>query len=155
MARLEISFYFDTSTEYSFNQPSVKNQFQHYVSNLIEKLTNQVLNKPLILKLVYRKLSIFNLIQNLSQVRNNLLAIGVKTVWLINCATTANDHFVGTCRATELKLPFENNDKWKQLRDFVLRFASPGATINTFILDRKAKKSIPLSSIRKMIDCKF
>ncbi len=40
MTRLEISFNFDTFTGYSFNQPSVKNQFQHYVSNLIEKLTN-------------------------------------------------------------------------------------------------------------------
>lgn len=66
MTRLEISFCFDASNNYKFNQPSMKNQFHDNASNLIDRLTSSVLNRPKILTLVYRKLSFFNLIQKLS-----------------------------------------------------------------------------------------
>lgn len=76
-------------------------------------------------------------------------------MWLINCATCASGYFVGTHREIELKMTSENKDKWSRLRQLVLKFATPGATINIFLLGRRINNNQPIAKVSKLLDSKF
>ena len=113
MTRLEISFLFPDLPEYSFNQPGMKTQLQQNATRLIDRLVTDVMNNSIVLKELYKSLNFFKFVHNFGLIKNNILVIGSKQVWMVNCATNHKSHFVGTERSLQIRRDCANKDKWR------------------------------------------
>lgn len=100
----------------------MKTFFHHNIHNLITKVTNCVLNDEQVLRAVYRRLSLFDLINHFTSIPNNVLAIGSKHMWIVNCASAHPEQFIGTCRAISFPRLCTDQTKWTRIQNFILRY---------------------------------
>ena len=110
------------------------NHFLPCAKNIVSRIASDVLNAQHVLPLIYKEIDIHDLTHEFSKVRHNLLVIGRTRVYLINATTCHPDHFIGTYREISLKPGLRDVSKWARLHDFVLRFATPGSLITTYLL---------------------
>ena len=82
--------------EFRFHKLPDKTLWHLRVSKAMDKITEEVLNSEEVLNIVYRNLSIHNLLMFLANCETNIMAIGNQNAWIINARTSHKGHFVGT-----------------------------------------------------------
>ena len=123
--------------------------------NLMNKLVTNVLNAECVRSRAYRSLNIPKMIGLIGRVRINLMIIGRDNCWLVNTKTSHREHFVGT------KHTFDSTDSdtsvrsQGKLRNLALRYASPGATVEVYILRGQADMIKPVAVFQKSNDALF
>lgn len=149
MSRLEVSICQDALIKFSPALPSVKTAWYSRIQSALRLLETKALNDPQVLDIAYRKMSLPILLGELSKTEANLLAIGRKNSWLINASTATAYYFTGT------RLPLGLNEKtmdfkaWRKLRDFALRYATPGSTVRVFALHSQSGPQCSVSEFQK------
>ena len=98
MTRLEISCHHVALKRYIFADPSAKTLWHQKMQRALDHLVDNFLNQDRVLTKVYRKLSLTDLITDLSRCEVNLLIVGRSYSWLINARTGHPQHFVGTMK---------------------------------------------------------
>lgn len=133
----------------------MKTFFHSNVAHMMTKFVKNVMNDRQVLPLIYKKLSYFDLINGFTQIPRNLVVLGTKHVWLVNCATSHPSHFVGTVWCINLGIGKVNNAMWMKFMNFVLRFANPGAIIDVYRLDENKRLLSPLITVSKQANARF
>ena len=112
-------------------------------------LVEDVLHDKIVIKHIYKKLSLPHLLGLLGQCPVNLMMIGRENSWIINARTSHRQHFVGTRYTIGLTRQTLETRKWNRLHAFALRYASPGSIIKVFCLHRKDGDLKPVCDFEK------
>ena len=119
MTRLEISCHHEALKNYIFADSSIKNFWHSRMQSAVDHLVDKWLNYPHIIKDVYKKLSLTELITRLSRCRVNLLIVGRSKSWIVNATTGHPKHFVGTMRNFGLTHCANSEFAWGRIKEFV------------------------------------
>ena len=96
LTRLEISCHEAALQKYILYTASLKTDWHYRIQRAIETLVSKFLNHDEVLKRVYRRLCLPDLVTRLGECWQNMLVIGKSTTWLILASTGHKRHFVGT-----------------------------------------------------------
>ena len=121
----------------------------------LDHLVDYFLNYDRVLTAVYRKLSLTDLITDLSRCRVNLLIVGRSYTWLINAKTGHPHHFVGTMKRFGLTHCANSDFTWERIENFVQKFAAVGSTIFVHSLHRMNSRTVPLLQLLKNEETHF
>lgn len=86
------------------------------------------------MRLTYKSLDVTDLLDGISQIKNNALIVGDNNVYLVVAATDLSNNFVGTKYTINMKGHLETEDHWKRLKAFVSRYATPGSQTKVYYL---------------------
>ena len=96
ITRAEISFHLYGENHIDLLKKSIGFNWSEKVENLLNLISDEVLNHEEVISSTYRKLIINEMINKFSQVNKNLLMIGNSSWWIINLKTSFKNFFVGT-----------------------------------------------------------
>ena len=112
-------------------------------------LVREVLNHRYIGHLVYKSISIPEMLWKLGKVDKNCLILGKDRCWLVVARTCHHNYFLGTERVVSQTSKGYNNTRWYRVQDLLLRHATPGATVDIHLLTPDVPKIKPVAVVKK------
>ena len=146
---MEVSLVLDQLLDSKLRSPDIRWTWHEKVTKFLKLLIGKVLCDQEIVRQVYKPVSMMDQLWHLGNVSYNCLAIGEQSSWLILAKTCHRGHFLGTERRINLKAPGQKQFKMSRIKELILRFATPGAVIDVFVLHPKATYQVPDAVVMK------
>ena len=149
VTRLELSLNFDLSPGTSAWRTFRCFAFYDKVARFFKYLSDNFLNNTEIRERVHHSLNVSMLLKEIAHVKTNALVIGRYESWLILASTACPGHAIGTSRTARIRGTFRHKKSMESIKNLILRFACPGATIKVWYLFRHGDFTKPIFELEK------
>lgn len=108
---------------------------------------DKVLNSNPIRPLILRRISIENLMAQISGIKTNYLVVGDHRCWLVSAANSHKNYYTGSECTVHLKHSINREKSWSVIEMLIKRFASPDSTIKVFYLHTQDDTLTPIAVV--------